>query len=127
MRNTVAKVIRVIAVAVIVLGVIGSLIAANSEINQYGDTVFSFGALLSGFLVTAIGGGLLFGFSEIIELLDAVKWNTEASGEAAKKMHQYLTRTPAQIEAENKFTLCRRCKAHIPLGEHTCPECKLWN
>ena len=125
MKNKIAKAIRVTAIILIILGAIGSFVLAATAIDVLGKTEFSFSILLQSLMVTALGGLLLIGFSEVIELINTIKGNTEKAGEDIQTI---LVHTIAMYKAnEEKPDLCKKCGTPLPKGSRACPNCNHWN
>ena len=69
-ENTIAKMIKVIAIAILILGTIGSF--ASSFHDVYGKNEFSFAGFIIAETVTIISGVIFLGFSEVIKLLQEI-------------------------------------------------------
>lgn len=73
-ENKVAILIRVIAIAIYIVGFIGGIIDANS--GFLGAHYFSYRIMLYWWVVTFVSGTMMLGFSEIIRLLDKISKKT---------------------------------------------------
>lgn len=69
-ENTIAKALKIISIAILIIGTIGSLVTAFHEV--YGETKFSFISFLSSEMVVVIGGVLVLGLREVIRLLQDI-------------------------------------------------------
>ena len=69
-ENTIAKIIKVIAIAMLILGTIGSF--ASSFHDVYGKNEFFFACFIIPETVTIISGIIFLGFSEVIKLLHEI-------------------------------------------------------
>lgn len=69
-ENTIAKMIKVIAITILILGTIGSF--ASSFHDVYGKNEFSFASFIIPETVTIISGVIFLGFSEVIKLLQEI-------------------------------------------------------
>lgn len=121
MNNMIAKSIRAVSIAVIVLGVIGSFVTAD------GDPRY-FSTLLTSLLLTAGGGLVLLGFSEVIELLDV---QAETSLRLEKKVEllmngEKMTKNgPRPVNPAERR--CAKCDSILPAKMNTCPKCHHYN
>lgn len=85
-KNSVADIMKVVAVIIAVLGVIGSFVLGNAfpivEDNLFSvETKYNWGVALTGIFCSVIAGLLFFGFGEIIALLQA---NLDAQKQSLK-------------------------------------------
>ena len=69
-ENTIAKIINVIAIAMLILGTIGSF--ASSFHDVYGKNEFSFASFIIHETVTIISSIIFLGFSKVIKLLQEI-------------------------------------------------------
>lgn len=69
-ENTIAKIIKIIAIVILIMGTIGSF--ASSFQDVYGRSEFSFASFIIPETVTIISGVIFLGFSEVIKLLQEI-------------------------------------------------------
>lgn len=127
MNNSVASAVRTVGIIFLAVGVVGSIIAAAVSTDIYGNSAFNFGTLFGGILATAVGGALIIGVSEIIELLDGQADSVEEINQKLGKLvsaNQEAAKN--QNGAEPQARRCEKCGAAIAKG-HVCPQCNAWN
>ena len=75
-KNTTANALKVIGIVIALLGIAGSFVLGKVfeiqvETMLFDETKYNWGVAIAGILCSAISGVLLYGFGEIISLLQA--------------------------------------------------------
>ena len=68
-NNKVADLIQILAIMEIVIGIIASFLISNEIKNL--------GVLITGIIISVVGGVLLYAFGELIDVLADIRTNTE--------------------------------------------------
>ena len=68
-NNKVADLIQILAIMEIVIGIIASFLISNEIKNL--------GVLITGIIISVVGGLLLYAFGELIDVLADIRTNTE--------------------------------------------------